>query len=633
MMRTLIILFVFNLIISAGTNRSEYRVNNIFPSLLKDANAVVRKDETVFTVKSESKAVKTVRLAVTIFNQDGRGFGELELDYDRFIKIKDIEGIIYDADGVFVKELDSDQIKDYSAISNGTLFEDSRIKKIEFYHQKFPYTVEFYYELEYNGYLQWPKWVDQSSLDAVESSKFSVIIPEEMKLRYWCSKDSVKPTINKVDDEIHYLWNSLLLEKLSSDVYGDDYEDFATVVCLAPAKFEIDGTGGDLTTWKSFGTWVHNLFTGKSKLSKKAVDEIKTLQDSTRDVYKKIDVLYKYLQGHTRYISVQLGIGAWQPFDASFVYEHGYGDCKALSNYMTVLLKQAGLNAYPVLIRNGRPRFTFLNDFPNQMFNHVIVCVPLQKDTVWIECTSSTANLGEIGSSNENRYALMITPEGGVVVKTPSSNHAQNMQVRNCYADINLTGELVLNSEVKWTGNQAKDIYLKIKDEAGEEKENWIARTISVPGISIQNYQFIKKESDKNFALKLSAKLPRYSSINSNRIFFQPNVMERRSSVPADVTKRFSPIRFGYPYSDIDTIKFKLPDGYAVETLPQTIELTKPFGKFSSKSVLGENNTIIYSRYYELNVYSIQPGEYNEYRKFIQSVVASDRAKVVLVRK
>jgi len=85
------------------------------------------------------------------------------------------------------------------------------------------------------------------------------------------------------------------------------------------------------------------------------------------------------MQDHTRYISIQLGIGGWQPFDAAFVQEHGYGDCKALSNYMVALLKTAGITAYSVLIRPGDYRYTFNESFPSNQFTHVIVCVPFQK--------------------------------------------------------------------------------------------------------------------------------------------------------------------------------------------------------------------------------------------------------------
>ena len=629
----LLMFFLISIDPAKGRNKTDYNVSRISHLLLKDADAVIRKKNITFNVSDRKSAYSKIVTAVTIFNQEGRSFSDLEIPYDRFKKIKNIEGCIYDKDGELVKELDENDIIDVSDVSNSSIYDESRLKKISLHYQMFPYTVEYSYEEEIEGYVQWPVWVDQETLDAVEYSNFVVTIPSELKLRFWCSQDSVKPTITLKGDEREYVWESKDLKKLSNDVYGDNYEDFATVVRIAPNEFEIDDAEGDMSSWKTFGKWYHDLCKGKDNLPDKVIQEINQLTLAAINPLEKIEMLYKYLQKNNRYVSVQLGIGMWQPYDATYVYEHGYGDCKALSNYMVTLLSKVGIKAFQVLIKSGNARFTFINEFPNQMFNHAIVCVPMEKDTIWLECTSTTNSCGEIGSSNENRQALMITHEGGAVVRTPKSNSNKNVQIRVTNASLKSTGDLELATSILWTGNQKATISSFVEYATPREIEEWISKLVTAPGLNISSHKFIKDEKESVNKFNLNITLLRYGTPGNTRFFFQPSIMETRRSVPTEVDKRYSPVKFNYPYIDIDTVRFTVPDEFIVETVPNNVAVNFPFGKFYSKTTVINNKSILYERYLEINNYIIPPEEYNEYRRFIQQIVAADRAKAILIKR
>ncbi|MFX4389041.1 hypothetical protein ABTA48_19565, partial [Acinetobacter baumannii] len=61
---------------------------------------------------------------------------------------------------------------------------------------------------------------------------------------------------------------------------------------------------------------------------------------------------------------------------------------------MVALLKEAGIKANNVLIKAGEGKTDILSDFPSNQFNHVVVCVPNGKDSIWLECTSQTVSPG-----------------------------------------------------------------------------------------------------------------------------------------------------------------------------------------------------------------------------------------------
>lgn len=186
---------------NSGKNENAYDVKKIPPPLLKDADAVIRTNFIRFEVKNERRAKEKRKFAVTIFKKEKRDYGYLVLWYDQFDKIEDLEGAIYDADGKKIRELDSDEIKDYSGTDGFSLIIDARAHVAELYHDQYPYTIEYSYEYSSNGYLIWPVWLSQGTHDAVEQNRFEVVIPKGDTLRSWCNTDTIKPVISIEDSK------------------------------------------------------------------------------------------------------------------------------------------------------------------------------------------------------------------------------------------------------------------------------------------------------------------------------------------------------------------------------------------------------------------------------------------------
>ena len=171
------------------------------------------------------------------------------------------------------------------------------------------------------------------------------------------------------------------------------YEHTPTVI-LAPTEFSYYGTDGDLSTWKSYGNWICQLIEDKMELPEERIHFLEELVATQNDTLSKVKAIYKYLQEETRYVSVQLGIGGFEPLSAQKVDEVKYGDCKALVNYMRAMLNAVGINSYYTLINAGRSAKKIIPEFPSQDFNHVILCVPVSNDTVFLECTDQFSPFG-----------------------------------------------------------------------------------------------------------------------------------------------------------------------------------------------------------------------------------------------
>lgn len=109
--------------------------------------------------------------------------------------------------------------------------------------------------------------------------------------------------------------------------------------------------------------------------------------------------------------------------------------------------------------------------------------------------------------------------------------------------------------------------------------------------------------------------------------------MQRQTYIPPDVALRLSPIRYDYPYRDVDSIYYSLPNNYTVESIPIETTLESSFGSYHSRTIAYGDTAVIYIRSIEIREYSIPAKNYNEYGKFLSDIVKADKAHVVLVRK
>jgi len=401
-----LLLSVANLLAGEG----DYAVSRISPALLKNANVIVRLEQTRFEINNTKDARLKNHYVITILNENGAEWADFEEYYNRFREVESVEAILYDANGKQLKRIKKKDLEDRSGLSGSNLIDDNRIKHHNFYYKVYPYTVEYIVDISYKSTLFFPRWTPQGSEKlSVESSSMSIVCPTGYQFRYKSFNYDKDPVVTLEKNNSVSTWSASNLNAITREPYGPMWHELATMVIFGPTEFQVDEYRGNMATWQDFGKFVYTLKQDRDQLPDNIKQTVHQLSNGVSDPHLKIARLYEFMQANTRYISIQLGIGGWQPFDAKEVATKGYGDCKALTNYMYSLLKEAGILSYYVLVRAGRSANYITADFPSQQFNHVILCVPLSKqDSVWLECTSQSMPAGYLGDFTSDRNALLI---------------------------------------------------------------------------------------------------------------------------------------------------------------------------------------------------------------------------------
>ncbi len=612
----------------------KYPVSAIPEHLLKNAHVVTRLEEISVKMNDLKDLRITEKRVLTILDENGAEYAGFYEFYDKDKDIRSISGVLYDAQGNVVRKLKKSEVTDLSAVGDN-LMDDSRIKTHDFHHRVYPYTVEYEVETSRSFTVFFPHWLPQPDEGfSVEQSRMSVTVPQDYKLRYRQFNYAGEPAQTSEKGNKTFTWEARNMAALEPESMTLPIQQRTTAVFTAPSDFSYGSYTGNMNTWNDFGKFILTLNAGRDQLPDKVKAEVHTLTDGLKTPDEKIRALYQYLQKNTRYISIQLGVGGWQTFDAAYVANKGYGDCKALSNYMFSLLKEAGIRSHYTIVRSGENAPDIIEDFSMNQFNHIILCVPLGKDTTWLECTNQTMPAGYLGDFTCNRAVLLVDETGGKLVRTPRYAMQQNQQLRSISANISAEGNMSGQVQTVYTGLQQDWCHNLVNNLKPDKQLEFLKEQFNLPSYDIAKYNYTAKPvagtvPEMGEVLDITASS--YASVSGKRIFVTPNVLNRSGTKFDPDKKRLSPIRLSYPWKDVDTVQLTIPEGYKLESIFQEVKLEEKYGRYAAKATVN-GNRITYVRVMEKNDGVFPATEYEKLAKFYNDIYKADRSRIVFVK-
>ena len=599
--------------------------------LLKSDQSVVRDYDVNLHIHSEDNATYKVRKSMTVMSPDARDEGTLILPYGGFQEISSVEGALYSKNGTLIRRLTEEDGMDLS-LTDFSLYSDTRIKVYEFYYHEYPYTIVYDYEVEYSGLLNLPDFSPQSRNEYVEEASLKVKTPKNLGLNHRSFNFDVRPEKSFSETDSIFTWQLKELAPIKIEPFGRSFYEMAPRVLLATESFEIAGTKGKMNSWNSFGEWYYSLSQGRDELPEDVKKEVKEIFESSPSREIGIKNLFEYMQDKTRYISVQLGIGGWQPFEANYVESKGYGDCKALTNYMYSILKYAGVESHPVLINNGIAEPDIVTDFPSNQFNHVVLWIP-GENPIWLESTSQSIPFNYLGFSNSDRHGLAVTPDSSFLIKTPVYDHQVNNRNNNLVLNIDDQGHAEIDGTATYSGYYLDQLLGAVakKSEAGRHK--WMHEELTLNSFEIQSADFSDIDKKKRApSLNYTIYNPRYATKTGSRLFIPVNKLNKwdYDFPEPEEGGREEEVDLKFTFAETDQSIVTIPKGFEVEALPGTVNLDTGFGFYSMKAEVNENNKIEIIRTLKIAERFLPAEKYTGLWNFFSKVSEADNKNIVL---
>jgi hypothetical protein len=624
-------------IVSTFSQKINYSSLFIPSELKENANAVVRDNSIEITIEDVNQMVVRKRKVVTILNKLGNRNASMYAGYDNTTKITKLSTVIYDAFGSQIKKYSKSKFVDVSAVSGGTLYTDSRVKYLEYTPVSYPYTIVFESEYKTTTTSYIPTWYPINSYSvSVEKSQYKLINPKQIAINKKEKNFSSYPIENTNSD--YELYSSIENQPaIKYEANSVSFSNIMPVLMVVPNDFQTDGIKGSYSNWKELGIWMNEkILSGKTELDEATRIKILSLVEGISNPIEKAKIVYKYMQDKTRYISVQVGIGGIQPIAANEVDKVSYGDCKGLTNYTKALLDIVGVKSNYVHVEAGADdKVSFENEFASlAQGNHVILNIPNNGDDIWLECTSQTMPFGFLGDFTDDRNVLVMTPEGGVIKRTPAYKNEYNLQELNAKIQLEENGSLTasLNRVSKGIQYDDKSYYETFSKE--ELIKRYKSRVWSYNNnLEIASVDLTNDKEKIVFKENLKVSIKNYASVNEQEYLFRVNVFNRESFVPKRYRSRKLPLKISRGYKDVDAYEFKIPTGYVLGVLPSEKVLTTKFGTYKVTFTKIDDTSFKYNKTIVIKEGVYPKEDYKTYRSFRRSIAKYESLRIAITLK
>ena len=596
--------------------------------LLKGAHAVIRESNEHYVLKSVNDMQITSVRAVTVLNSSGDSFSNVFIPYNPNTKVSGIKVELFDGEGKLMKTYSKKDFSDYTNNPSAALYVDDRVLVLRPLLTKYPYTVKTSFETNTSNTVYLSGFKPLNAFDiAVERAVMTIQNNSGIKIR---TKVSEKPMAVLNQSEEGNLWKYSFenVQALTEEPFSPDLDYLVPQVEFSPEKFTLEGRQGDMTDWDSFGKWYYSqLLTPVSAVTPEIAAEVKALNLSGSTA-EKVKTVYQYMQNKTRYVLIAMGIGGWQPMPAAEVSKKGYGDCKALTNYMRTLLSAAGIHSYFSVIYDGDSEQTFDKDFPRLSGNHAVLMVPTEEGNLWLENTSQRHAFNHLSFTSHHRNVLAVNENGIQIVNTPVYTPGQSKEKLTAQVAVNAEGGMTSVADFMFSGGQY-DMNLRLfnlkSDEVKEAMKNRYQQ-LKIEQIAVNDLQNNRDEATISYALNLQANS--FAKKLGTDLFFP--VMPFYPTVTFTANEeRQHPFEISFPFQDDYEIEYAAPEGYAFKEVPASVITSTEFGNYHITFQLNDKKLKVH-RVLTINKGHYPKEKYKDYVSFRKKTASSDNIKVLI---
>ena len=386
---------------------------------------------------------------------------------------------------------------------------------------------------------------------------------------------------------------------------------FSASVERVPAQVWVDQMPNELSPWprvrvasqadwQAVSLWARALFDLDAVAPEVQVLSRQLMAQAGAEPKLRALLALRHVQDKIRYFAVHLGESTHRPHPPKQVLALGYGDCKDKAQLLTVLLRQMGISAYPVLVHSERGA-GIIRELPNAgAFDHAIVMAKIGAKNYWLDATL-TQQGGNLDTQKfpDYKYGLVLkTGNDRLTVMAAPAAQKESIEVLEQFdasaANTPQSDGTALKVSTFWAGSGAE--YMRAQrantsdDKIADGYKQSYARNYGK--ISAASLEF----DDQRLANALTAteayqlEQPWTASGGYQFADFQASTLSRALELPANI-ERTQPMQQSQPLKLIHTIELTVPADAERPEAPKDVEISDAAFRFSRISTVVPANT------------------------------------------
>jgi len=617
------------------------------PKYPDDTKAVVLFSEQITTVANNGDIKTRYREAIKILRAEGRELGNVAVSFDKETRLTYLKGWCVPESGkdYEVKEKDAVEVGLFAE----ALYDDDKAKVIKIPASEPGNIIGYEYERKRRPFVLQDTWDFQEQLP-VRRARFELHLPSNWEYdSFWLSHPAQKPSSAGSNA---WAWEVEDVPAIQQEPEMPAWRSLAGRLGITYFAPNGAADSAKLGSWQDVGRWYAQLAAQSRQPSLEIKQKVAELTAKSAAPIDKIRALAKFVQRDIRYVAIEIGIGGFRPHEAQDIFSNHYGDCKDKATLLSTMLAQAGIQSYYVLVNVDRG--VVAPDFPTATeFDHVILAIQLPEDVdpnsgalyalgqdpklgrvLFFDPTDPYVPLGYLPSALQANEGLLVTDNGGQLVKLPLLSPSLNRLIRSAKLSITPDGTLLGDVvEIRW-GQPAAELRARLLGLPDAERRKATEEFLSsfLGGFTLLGYKVDGLELDasgSNPVLTYRFAATGYAQQAGDLLLIRPRVLGSKEEMRFDKKDRQYPVAFPAATLQSDVVEIRLPQGYKLDGLPQPAAFDAGIADYKSKVELN-GDTLRYTRMYEVKDVLLPKDRLPQLKDFYRKIAVDENMSAIL---